>query len=75
MQKRQVASRSQLPSGPSAIRRSEDNAACWEVREQVRQAIQVGLQFLLKERKTAPGRDLFSRLLGTERATEGGRDG
>ncbi|HVO27405.1 MAG TPA: lysophospholipid acyltransferase family protein [Candidatus Margulisiibacteriota bacterium] len=45
----------------------QDDAACWEVREQVRRAIASGLKFLLKERKTDPGRDLFARLFGEER--------
>ena len=47
-----------------------DDAACWEVREQVRRAIKSGLKFLLKERKHDPGRDLFARLLGDNRAPQ-----
>jgi 1-acyl-sn-glycerol-3-phosphate acyltransferase len=48
--------------------RHEDKAACWDVREQVRRAIEAGLKFLLKQRKADPGRDLFARLLGNEPA-------
>ena len=50
--------------------RHTDDAACWEVRQQVQRAIQTGLKFLLKERKADPGRDLLTRLLGNESATE-----
>ena len=38
--------------------------ACWKVREQVKQSIQTGIKFLLKQRKADPGRDLLARLLG-----------
>lgn len=57
--------------------RHTDDAACWEVREQVKRAIEAGLKFLLKERKADPDRHLLTRLLGTESASEnrGGRHG
>jgi 1-acyl-sn-glycerol-3-phosphate acyltransferase len=42
----------------------EDDAACWEVRERVKRAIETGIEFLLQKRAADPGRDLLPRLFG-----------
>lgn len=47
----------------------EDDAACWEVREQVERAVKASIKFLLKERRADPGRDLLVRLLGNDDST------
>jgi len=55
--------------------RHAEEAACLEVRDHVKRAIESGLKFLLKERKADPGRDLFARLLwdaGPRRRTSHG---
>lgn len=41
-----------------------DKAACWELRETVRHAVEAGIRFLLAKREHDPGRDLLPRLLG-----------
>jgi len=51
--------------------RFADEAACWEVREQVRRAIEAGVKFLLKERKADPQRELIARLRGMRRVRHG----
>jgi 1-acyl-sn-glycerol-3-phosphate acyltransferase len=44
--------------------RESDDAACFDVREQVRTAVEAGVEFLLHERENDPSRGLLSRLRG-----------
>lgn len=46
--------------------RHEDDATCFALREQVRQAVERGIAFLLRARERDPQRELSARLLGAD---------
>ena len=48
--------------------RERDDAAVFEMREQVRDAVEAGLEFLLSERRRDPRRRLLPRVAGGRRA-------
>ena len=50
---------------------ADDAAAVFEVREQVREAVEAGIEFLLAEQASDPRRGFLSRLFGVPRSGEG----
>ena len=51
--------------------KADDAAAVFEVREQVREAVEAGIEFLLAEQASDPRRGFLSRLFGVPRSGEG----